>query len=78
MEAGISTMRFRIYEHIINVSEPNNGWTKELNLVSWHDREPVYDIRTWNADHSKYGKGVTLTAGELMTLKNALMTKQVF
>ena len=78
MKADQNAMKFMIVQHIADISQENNGCKKELNLVSWHDREPVYDIRTWNADHSKYGKGVTLTAGELMTLKNALMTKQVF
>lgn len=71
-------MEFQIYEHIADVSRPNNGWTKELNLISWHNRQPVYDIRTWNADHSRYGKGITLTAGEMMMLKEALINKQVF
>ena len=65
-------LRFVIYRRLANLSQPNNGWTKELNQVSWNDREPVYDIRAWNEDHSRYGKGVTLTAGELETLRKAL------
>ena len=38
--------KYDIYEHIGNISNENNGWTKELNLISWDDREPVYDIMT--------------------------------
>ncbi len=60
---------FEIYEHIGDLCEPNNGWTKELNLISWNNREPVYDIRSWNEDHSKMGKGVTLTLIEMKKLK---------
>ena len=60
--------KFKIYEHIGNISKPNNGWTKELNYISWDDREPVYDIRTWSEDHTRYGKGVTLTQNELQNL----------
>ena len=56
-------MEFEIYKHIAAISKPNNGWTKELNYISWDSREPVYDLRTWNEDHTKMGKGVTITAG---------------
>ena len=66
-------LKFVIYRRLADLSRPNNGWTKELNQVSWNDREPVYDIRAWNADHSKCGKGVTLTAGELAALRVALL-----
>lgn len=50
----------------------NNGWVKELNLISWSDREPVYDIRTWNEDHTKYGKGITITSKQMTVLKELL------
>ena len=65
-------LKFVIYRRLADLSRPNNGWTKELNQVSWEDREPVYDIRTWNADHSAYGKGVTLTPKELEVLGKAV------
>ena len=39
----------------------SRGWNKELNLVSWNEREPKYDIRDWSPDHEKMGKGVTLS-----------------
>lgn len=71
-------MRFEIYAKLAVLSAPNNGWTKELNLVSWGGREPVYDIRTWTEGHRRFGKGVTLTAGEMVRLKAALLEKTVF
>lgn len=71
-------IKFKIYKHIGNISEPNNGWTKELNLISWDDREPVYDLRTWNGNHSKMGKGVTVTAGEMKRLQELICDKKVF
>ena len=49
-----------------------NGWKKELNLVSWNGREPVYDIRTWSPDGSKMGKGVTISKEEMENLKELL------
>lgn len=42
-----------IYRHIGNLSKLNNGWVKELNFISWNNREPVYNIRTWNQDHTR-------------------------
>jgi len=39
---------------------------KELNLISWNEREPKYDIREWSPDHEKMGKGVTLSEEEIM------------
>lgn len=71
-------MEFTIFKHIANLSSPNNGMTKELNFVSWNNREPVYDIRTWNADHTKFGKGATLTHNELKALKQELQNINLF
>ncbi len=64
--------KYNIYEHIGNISAENNGWIKELNFISWDDREPVYDIRSWTQNHIKYGKGVTLTQREMKLLQELL------
>lgn len=71
-------MDFTIYKHIGSISKPNNGWVKEINLISWHNREPVYDIRTWNEEHTEYGKGVTVTCGEMAALKLLLDDMKLF
>ncbi len=71
-------LKYVIYKHIGSISNPNNGWTKELNYISWDDREPVYDIRTWNQDHSEYGKGVTITQGEMLRLRELIKDTKVF
>ena len=70
--------RYEIYKHIGNLSPLNNGWIKELNLISWDNKEPVYDIRTWNSEHTEYGKGVTITAGQMVVLKNLLNGMSIF
>ena len=54
------------------ISESTRGWTKELNMVSWNDREPKYDIREWNPDHTRMGKGITLSQEEIDKLKEIL------
>jgi hypothetical protein len=64
---------FRIAKAIGPLSATSaKGWTKELNLVSWNDREPKYDIREWSADHQKMGKGVTLSSEEAAALVRLL------
>ena len=67
---------YEIKESYGTISESNKGWTKELNLISFNDREPKYDIRDWAPEHEKMGKGITLTRDELITLK-ALIEKAV-
>ncbi|MBP0973370.1 MAG: hypothetical protein J5851_05620 [Oscillospiraceae bacterium] len=69
---------FEIYRHIGVLSQPNNGWVKELNYISWDSREPVYDIRTWTLDHTQYGKGVTITASEMRLLQELIKDTSVF
>ncbi|HJS20204.1 MAG TPA: PC4/YdbC family ssDNA-binding protein, partial [Anaerolineales bacterium] len=56
------------------ISKAGSGWAKELNLISWNDRDPKYDIRDWSADGSKMGKGVTLSKEEVLALRELLNT----
>ena len=64
----MAEIKYEITKHIGVLSESARGWTKELNLVSWNDREPKYDIRDWSPEHDKMGKGVTLTEDEINKL----------
>ena len=65
-------IKFTITEHIGTLSESPKGWKKELNKVSWNDKEPKYDIRDWSPEHDKMGKGITLTDEEVRKLKELL------
>ena len=65
-------IKFEITDHLATLSTSPKGWTKELNLVSWNEKEPKYDIRDWSPDHSKMGKGVTLSMDEIKELKETL------
>lgn len=65
-------IKYEVINTIGIVSEGKNGWNKELNLIKWNDREPVYDIRTWSPDHEKIGKGVTITVDEAKALRDML------
>ena len=70
--------KYVIYRHIGKLSNSNNGWIKELNLISWNDREPVYDIRTWNENYTRYGKGITITSKQMVRLKELLSEINIF
>lgn len=68
----MSEIKYEIIEEVALLSESAKGWTKELNLISWNDREPKYDIRDWAPNKEKMGKGITLTKDELISLRDAL------
>ena len=65
-------IKYDIINKVGVLSESSKGWTKELNLISWNGREPKYDLREWDPNHEKMGKGVTLSEDELNKLKDLL------
>ena len=68
----MAKINYEIIKTLGVLSTSAKGWTKELNLISWNDRAPKYDLRTWSPDHEKMGKGVTLSDDELRALKELL------
>ena len=68
----MSDIKYEIIKKIGVLSKSASGWAKELNLISWNDRDAKYDIREWSADGGKMGKGVTLSKEELLALKELL------
>ncbi|WP_078576607.1 YdbC family protein [Salipaludibacillus agaradhaerens] len=68
----MADIKFEIVKHIGELSESPKGWKKELNLISWNNREPKYDVREWSPDHQKMGKGLTFTEEELKTFRSLL------
>ena len=65
-------LKFEITEELGILSENEKGWRKELNLVSWNEREPKYDIRDWNPSHERMSKGITLKKEEAQALYEIL------
>lgn len=68
----MAELKYEIVERIGLLSESSRGWTKELNLISWNEREPKYDLREWSPDGERMGKGVTLTREDLLALRRIL------
>ena len=52
-----------------------SGWTRELNLISWNNHPPKYDIREWSPDHTQMSKGITLTEEDAFEVFQALGKK---
>jgi hypothetical protein len=63
---------YEIIDHIAVISSSSSGWNREVNIVSWNGSKPKLDIRDWAPDHSKMGKGISLTNEEVSLLKSTL------
>lgn len=68
----MSEFKYEISKELGIISECKGGWSKQLNLISWNDAEPKYDIRDWAPNREKMGKGISLSASELQTLTDML------
>ncbi|MBB6444945.1 YdbC family protein [Bacillus benzoevorans] len=68
----MADIKYDIQETIGTLSQSPKGWNKELNLISWNGKTPKYDLRDWAPDHTKMGKGVTLSTEELKELRDLL------
>lgn len=68
----MAEFNYEIVEEIAVLSENPKGWRKELNLVSWNERPPKFNLRDWAPGHEKMGKGVTLSNEEFAVLKETL------
>ena len=65
--------KFEVTKFIGSLNGETRGWHKELNMISWNDAEPKYDIRTWTGtDHERMGKGISLTREELAALRDLI------
>ena len=68
----MTEFKYEIVENVGVISSNSRGWQKELNFISWNDRDPKFDIRDWAEDQSKMGKGISLTKEELIALRDLL------
>lgn len=75
----MSDFSYDIKENIAILSE-KNGYTKELNLISYCGKPVKYDIRDWYTDeygNKKMMKGVTLSKEEAKALLEALSDEEL-
>lgn len=69
---------YSIVKTLGQLSTSRSGWNREVNIVSWNNGKPKLDIRDWAADHSKMGKGISLTGEETAILKEILAEHDAF
>lgn len=67
---------FEIVEHIGVIKAYPNGWTKELNMVSWNNTGTKYDIRDWDMEHERMSRGITLKTDEMQAVVNLLKDRK--
>ena len=56
----------------IAVIGKKGSWNLELNVVKWKEHPEKLDLRSWNDDHTKCGKGITLSDEEAESLCTVL------
>lgn len=56
---------YEIIKHIGVIKEQSDGWTREVNIVSWNGGEPKIDIRSWTDHHKRMSRGITLSIDEM-------------
>ena len=66
---------YKIEKQIVTLSD-NGKLSTELNVVRFGNSEPKYDLRRWrrslSSGEKKMQKGVTMTAEEVVKLRDAL------
>lgn len=62
---------YKILKHIGTISQNEKGYKKEINLISYNNRESVIDIRTWSPA-GKMSKGITIKKEDLPKLKELI------
>ena len=68
-----------IIESYGEFSRGYGNWNKEVNLISWNGRPAKLDIRNWQKNHEKCGKGIAITreeAEELVKLLDRILKEK--
>lgn len=64
----VANQNYKLIQNIKTFPVISGKFHLEINVMSWYDKEPVYDIRKWSDDHEKMSKGITLTEAEYKAL----------
>lgn len=65
-------VEFTIEKRGAVIEEQRNGWSLEINKVSWNGKPAKWDIRSWNKDHTEMRKGLTLSDKQLKSLHSVI------
>lgn len=65
-------IKMNIVKSLGIVAKNDKGYTKELNIISWNDGAPKFDLRQWTPDDHRALKGITLSDHEMILLYKIL------
>ncbi|NLN04563.1 MAG: hypothetical protein GX166_07085 [Clostridiaceae bacterium] len=65
-------IRYKVIKRLGVINSSNNGWAKEVNIVSWNDGAAKLDIRDWEQSSNRMRKGITLFRDEAEKLREIL------
>ena len=68
----MADFKYEILDNVGVFFNSKSGWTKEINIISWNGADGKVDIRSWSPDHSRMGKGISLTVEEFKALKELM------
>lgn len=67
---------YEVKEHIDTIMVGFRGFSKEVSIVKWNDKKPVFDIRAWRVsdrDGLQYPlRGITFSKEEFIKLKDVI------
>lgn len=66
---------YKVIANVGTLAQYPNGWSKEVNIVSWNEGPAKLDIRDWSEDHEKMSRGITLTADEAQRLIESVQAR---
>lgn len=64
----MSEVTYEIKKRIGVIAERENGWKRELNLVSWNGGPFRFDLREWDAEHTRMSRGISMSEDEFRKL----------
>ena len=64
-------------EHLGVLRTNSNGWTREVNILSWNGGPDRLDIRDWNPDKDVVSKGSTFSRNEVVNLNKILINSNI-
>ena len=62
---------YKIIKSLGVLLEKDNGYTREVNIMSWNNGDPKLDIREWSPSRKPL-KGIALSEHETIILRDML------
>ena len=61
----MAEIKYEVVQKLAVLSQRPRGWERQLNLISWNDGEPKYDIRDWSPDGTRSHDELAILKGIL-------------